>query len=43
MNAPEILLTLTLLRLVLPFGLVLLIGEWINRRERRERIRLEPR
>ncbi len=34
MNAPEILLSLTLLRLVLPFGLLLLIGEWSNRRDR---------
>lgn len=40
MNAPEILLILTLLRLVLPFSLVLLIGEWINRRER---VRFQPR
>ncbi len=43
MNAPEILITLTLLRLVIPFGLVLLIGEWINRHERNERIRFQVR
>lgn len=43
MNAPEFLITLTLLRLVIPFGLVLLIGEWTNRRERSERMRSEPR
>jgi hypothetical protein len=34
MNAPEVLLILFLLRLVIPFGLLLLIGEWVNRRER---------
>jgi hypothetical protein len=31
MNAFEILFTLTLLRLVLPFGVLLLIGEWVRR------------
>lgn len=43
MNATEILITLILLRLVIPFGLILLFGEWINRRERSERIRFESR
>ena len=34
MNATELMLTLFLVRLILPFGLLLLIGEWIQRRER---------
>ena len=34
MNAFEILFTLILLRLALPIGLLLLVGEWSHRRER---------
>ncbi len=34
MNAPEVLLILFFLRLVLPSGLLLLIGEWANRQQR---------
>ena len=33
MNAPVFVLLFTLLRLVIPFGLILLIGEWVRRRE----------
>lgn len=33
MNATELMLTLFLARLILPFGLLLLVGEWIRRRE----------
>ena len=32
MNATEFVLVLTVLRLVIPFGLVLLLGELVNRR-----------
>ena len=32
MNATEFVLLLTVLRLVIPFGLILLIGELVNRR-----------
>ena len=38
MNAFEILLTLTLLRLVLPFGVLLLIGEWVRRKQGHSRM-----
>lgn len=34
MNAPEMLFALILLRLVIPFGSVLLLGEWLSDRER---------
>ncbi len=34
MNAPELMLALFVLRLILPFGLLLLIGERMRRRER---------
>ena len=34
MNAFEVLFTLVFLRLVLPVGLLLLIGEWIQSRRR---------
>jgi hypothetical protein len=34
MNAFEVLFTLVFLRLVLPIGLLLLIGEWIQSRRR---------
>ncbi len=34
MNATELMLTLILIRLIVPFGLLLLIGEWMQRRER---------
>lgn len=34
MNATEVLLTLIFIRLVLPFGVLLLFGEWMHRRER---------
>ncbi len=34
MNALEMMIILTLLRLVFPFGLLLLIGEWIHSYER---------
>ena len=33
MNATEFVLFLTILRLVIPFGLILLLGEFIRRRE----------
>lgn len=33
MNALEVLLTLVLIRLVLPVGLLLVIGEWSRSRE----------
>jgi hypothetical protein len=33
MNAPVFVLLYTVLRLVIPFGLVLVIGEWIRRRD----------
>lgn len=33
MNATEVLLTLIFIRLVLPFGVLLLFGEWMHRRE----------
>ncbi len=32
MNAIAYVLLLTILRLVVPFGLILLLGEWIRRR-----------
>jgi len=34
MNAQEVMLALVLLRLVIPFGMLLIVGEWFNRRER---------
>ncbi len=34
MNAPEVLLILTLVRLVIPFGLLIWIGERVQREER---------
>ena len=33
MNGFDVILTLILTRLVLPFGVLLLLGEWIRRRE----------
>lgn len=33
MNATEFVLLLTLIRLVIPFGLILLVGELLRRRE----------
>jgi len=33
MNAPIVVLILTLLRLVIPFGLILFLGELIRRRD----------
>jgi hypothetical protein len=33
MNATEFVLILTILRLVIPFGLILLLGEFFRRRE----------
>jgi hypothetical protein len=33
MNAPEYVLLLTILRLIVPFGLILLLGELIRRRD----------
>ena len=33
MNAPLVVLLLTVLRLVIPFGLILLIGELIRQRD----------
>ena len=33
MNATEYVLVLTILRLVIPFGLILLLGELIRRRD----------
>ena len=37
MNAFEVLLTMVILRVVLPVGLVLLVGEWIQSRRRGQR------
>jgi len=34
MNAPEVMLVLVLFRLIIPFGTLLIAGEWLNRRER---------
>ncbi len=34
MNATVLMLTLILARLIVPFGLLLLIGEWVQRRQR---------
>ncbi len=33
MNAPEVMLVLVLFRLIIPFGTLLIAGEWLNRRE----------
>lgn len=33
MNATEIVLLLFLIRLVVPFGLLLMVGEWLHRHE----------
>jgi hypothetical protein len=33
MNALELMLLFVLIRLILPFGLLLMIGEWIHRYE----------
>lgn len=33
MNASDVMLTLILIRLIIPFGLLLIVGEWLNRRE----------
>ena len=40
MNAPEVMLVLVLIlfRLVIPFGSLLIAGEWLNRRERHQRM-----
>lgn len=38
MIATEYVLLLTVLRLVIPFGLVLLLGEWIRRRDANYRL-----
>ncbi len=34
MNAPEVMLVLVLFRLIIPFGTLLIAGEWLIRRER---------
>jgi len=34
MSAPEMMIALILLRLVIPFGSILLVGEWLANRER---------
>lgn len=34
MNASEVMLVLVLFRLIIPFGLLMIAGEWLNRRER---------
>ena len=34
MNVTELMLILIFARLIIPFGLLLLIGEWMKRRER---------
>ena len=34
MNATEVLLTLIFIRLILPFGLLVMLGGWMRRRER---------
>lgn len=31
----EVILALTLIRVILPIGLILLLGEWVRRRETR--------
>ena len=33
MNASEIIVLLFVLRMVLPFGMLLLVGEWLRRKE----------
>ena len=33
MNGSEIILLLFVLRLVIPFGLLMLVGEWLRRKE----------
>lgn len=33
MNAPVFVLLFTVLRLVIPFGLILVLGEWLRRRD----------
>ena len=40
MNATVIVLLLTILRLVIPFGLVLLLGELIRRRDANYRLKV---
>ncbi len=39
MSATEMMIALILLRLILPFGSVLLIGEWLAGRERARFVR----
>ena len=33
MNSSEIILMLFVIRLIIPFGLLMLIGEWLRRKE----------
>jgi hypothetical protein len=33
MNGSEIVLLLFIVRLIIPFGLLMLVGEWIHRKE----------
>lgn len=33
MNAPVFVLLFTILRLLIPFGLILVLGEWLRRRD----------
>jgi hypothetical protein len=33
MNGSEIILLLFVIRLILPFGLLMLVGEWLRRKE----------
>jgi len=40
MNATVIVLLLTILRLVIPFGLILLLGELIRRRDANYRLKV---
>lgn len=40
MNAPEMMLILFAARLVLPFGILMLLGEWLRRRDQARRYRL---
>lgn len=40
MNGPEILLILTLLRVIVPLTAILLLGEWLKRRQPDYRLRM---
>lgn len=40
MNAPEMMLILFAARLVLPFGILMLLGEWLRRRNQARHYRM---